>query len=155
MKINVIITKGIVCPAFKQKGGGQRVLHLLFLSCLQLKILMPKWHILWWYILIPFMYLPFIFLKDFIYLFLDRGEGREKERERNIIVCSLECPLLGTWPATQACALTGNQPETLGLQAGAQSTEPHQPGPYTYSLNVRIHQSLSLPSHFLSHPFPL
>ena len=24
------------------------------------------------------------FLKDFIYLFLERGEGREKERERNI-----------------------------------------------------------------------
>ena len=26
------------------------------------------------------------FLKDFIYLFLDRREGREKERERNINV---------------------------------------------------------------------
>ena len=26
------------------------------------------------------------FLKDFIYLFLERGEGREKERERNINV---------------------------------------------------------------------
>ena len=27
-----------------------------------------------------------LFFKDFIYLFLDRGEGREKERERNINV---------------------------------------------------------------------
>ena len=27
-----------------------------------------------------------IFFKDFIYLFLERGEGREKERERNIDV---------------------------------------------------------------------
>ena len=26
--------------------------------------------------------LPFFFKKDFIYLFLERGEGREKERER-------------------------------------------------------------------------
>ena len=26
------------------------------------------------------------FFKDFIYLFLERGEGREKERERNIDV---------------------------------------------------------------------
>ena len=26
------------------------------------------------------------FLKDFIYLFLERGEGREEERERNINV---------------------------------------------------------------------
>ena len=26
-------------------------------------------------------------LKDFIHLFLERGEGREEERERNINVC--------------------------------------------------------------------
>ena len=34
----------------------------------------------------------------------------EKERERNISIwLPLTCPLLGTWPATQTCALTGNQ----------------------------------------------
>ena len=50
-----------------------------------------------------------------MYLFLGTGEGQEKERERNICVrenhhwLPLERPLLGTWPATQACALTGNQ----------------------------------------------
>ena len=50
------------------------------------------------------------FLKDFIYFFLERGEGREKERKRNINVwLLLTWPLLGTWPATQACALTGNR----------------------------------------------
>ena len=44
------------------------------------------------------------------YLFLQREEGREKKRERNITVwLPLTCPLLGTWSATQACALTGNQ----------------------------------------------
>ena len=32
-------------------------------------------------------FLTYIFLKDVIY-FLERGEGREKERERNINVCS-------------------------------------------------------------------
>ena len=48
--------------------------------------------------------------EDFICLFLERGEGKEKERERNINGwLSLVCPLLGTWPATQACVLTGNQ----------------------------------------------
>ena len=46
-----------------------------------------------------------------IYLFiLERGKRKEKERERNINVwLPLVCPQLGTWPATQACALTGNQ----------------------------------------------
>ena len=39
-----------------------------------------------------------------------RGEGREKEREGIINVwLSLVRPLVGTWLATQACALTGNQ----------------------------------------------
>ena len=47
--------------------------------------------------------------KDFIYLFLDRGEGREKEERNNSVCLPLVCPLLGTWPATQACALTGNR----------------------------------------------
>ena len=45
----------------------------------------------------------------FIYLFLDRREWREKEKERNINVwLPLMHPLLGTWLTTQACALTGN-----------------------------------------------
>ena len=37
-------------------------------------------------ILVRFSFIDF--LKDFIYLFLERGEGREKERERNINVAS-------------------------------------------------------------------
>ena len=51
----------------------------------------------------------FVCFKGFIYLFLERGEEREKERERNISLwLPLMCPLLVTWPATQACALAGN-----------------------------------------------
>ena len=50
----------------------------------------------------------FSFFWDFIYFY--RGEWREKERERNIDVwLPLTCPLLVTWSATQACALTGNR----------------------------------------------
>ena len=50
----------------------------------------------------------FFFLR--FYLFLERGEGREKERERNIDVWLPLAHLpLGTWPTTQACALTGNR----------------------------------------------
>ena len=70
------------------------------------------------------------FLKEFIYLFLEREEGREKERERNISVwLPIMHPQLGTWPAPQTRALTGNQTgKPFGLQAGTQATEPHQPG---------------------------
>ena len=54
------------------------------------------------------------FSQDLIYLFLEREEGREKERERNINVwLPLACSLLGTWPAIQVCALTGNQTSDL------------------------------------------
>ena len=50
-------------------------------------------------------------------------------------------PQLGTWPATQARAVTGRElnPPTLGSQASAENSlssqliEPHQPG-----LNVDI-----------------
>ena len=42
-----------------------------------------------------------------IYLFLERGEGREKGRGINVWL-PLVCAQLGTWPATQACDLTGN-----------------------------------------------
>ena len=51
-----------------------------------------------------------IFKVLFYYLFLDRGEAGENERDRNINVwLPLEHPVLGTLPATQACALTGNR----------------------------------------------
>ena len=56
------------------------------------------------------------FFKDFIYLFLERREGRKQERDRNIsvrekhwLVASLYMPQPGTEPAIQQCALTGNQ----------------------------------------------
>ena len=43
-------------------------------------------------------------------LFIFRQRGKEGERDRNINVwLSLACPSLGTRPATQACALTGNR----------------------------------------------
>ena len=51
--------------------------------------------------------LKFFFLR--LYLFIFRERGREAERERNIDVwLPLLHPVLGTWPTTQACALTGN-----------------------------------------------
>ena len=66
----------------------------------------------------------------FIYLFLERGEGKEKDREGNInvwlllthphagdLVCNLGfCP---DWESNQ---------RPFGSQAGTQSTDAHQPG---------------------------
>ena len=50
--------------------------------------------------------------------------------ERNIDCLPLRRPLLGLWPATQACAGQGIEPalKPFGFHAGAQSSEPHQPG---------------------------
>ena len=70
----------------------------------------------------------FFFKKDFIYLFLERGEGKETEGERNINVwLPLTRPPLGTWPETQACALTENRTGNtlVGSQAHSQYTELH------------------------------
>ena len=58
------------------------------------------------------LYRLYLFLKRF---YLDRGEGKEKEREGNIDVqekhqrLPLTCPHLGTWLTAQAYALTWNQ----------------------------------------------
>ena len=49
------------------------------------------------------------FLKNILFICFQRGEGTEKERERNINVWLPVTHLLGTCPATQACALTGNR----------------------------------------------
>ena len=68
-----------------------------------------------------------MFLKIlFIYLLLDRGEGKEKERERNINVwLPLMSLPLGTRPATQACALTGNGSKDLSVCRPALSPLSH------------------------------
>ena len=51
--------------------------------------------------------------KKRFYLFLERREGRERGREtlmseRYIESVASASPKMGTWPVTQACALTGN-----------------------------------------------
>ena len=60
-----------------------------------------------------------------MYLILERGEGEERGREtsmcdRYVDQLPLACPPLGTWPTSQACALTGNQTNNL-LFAGCHS----------------------------------
>ena len=68
----------------------------------------------------------FLFLKDVIYLFLERGEGKEREGEKHqCVVASCVPPTrdlacnLGMCPAWQL-----NQ-RPFGSQVGTQSTEPN------------------------------
>ena len=78
------------------------------------------------------------FLKDFIYLFLERGEEREeereKERERNSNVwLPLACPILGTMTRNPGmCPDWESNQQPFGSQVGAQSTEPHQRARLTF-----------------------
>ena len=60
-----------------------------------------------------------------LYLFLERGEGREEERGRNIRRLPLTQPHLGTWPATQACALPGIDPHYLSFCGMTPNTLSH------------------------------
>ena len=61
--------------------------------------------------------------KDFIYF---SEKGREGERERNTNVwLPLMYPLLGAWPATQACALKGNQTSNPFVHRSALSPLSH------------------------------
>ena len=73
--------------------------------------------------------------KNFIYLFSEKEEGREKERARNIDVrretsigCLLHAPYWGPSPNPGMCPDWESNQRPLGSQASAQSTEPHQPG---------------------------
>ena len=51
---------------------------------------------------------PFL-KKEFIYVFPERKERRDKEGEKCQCVVASHMPQLGTWPATQAHAPTGNR----------------------------------------------
>ena len=58
-------------------------------------------------VICPSRLFSFSFLEDFIYLFLERGEGREEEKPPSAVAS--HTPPAGTWCANQACALTRNQ----------------------------------------------
>ena len=90
------------------------------------------------------------FFKDFIYLLLERGKG---ERERETAIGCLLRPQLGTWPATQACALTGNHTGDLSVCRWALSPLSHtSPGYSFYFLsNSRYSSSVLSPTSLIYH----
>ena len=69
------------------------------------------------------------FFKDFIYLFLERKEGKEKGGEKHQCVVSSHEPPTGDLACNPGmCPDWESNRLPSGLQACAQSTEPHQPG---------------------------
>ena len=80
-----------------------------------------------------------IFKKYFLNLFLERGEG--KERNINVWLPLLH-PLLETWPTTQACALIRNRtsdPLVHRLALNPLSHTSQDDSPYFKLLNCSIH----------------
>ena len=81
-------------------------------------------------------YVFFIFFKILFIYFVVRGKGREKVRKRNIrnvlevhqLVVSLSPPTGEPGPQPRRVPRQGLKRQPFGSQAGAQSTEPHQPG---------------------------
>ena len=72
-----------------------------------------------------------------VYLFSERGREGERQGEKHKWVVASHVPPLGTWPTTQAHALDWeSNPQPFGLQAGAQSTGPHQPRPHLISIQI-------------------
>ena len=68
---------------------------------------------------------------NFTYLFLERGEGREKEGEKHQCVFASRVPPTGDLACNPGmCPDWESNWRPFGLQAGTQSTEPHQPGLY-------------------------
>ena len=89
----------------------------------------------------------FFFLKDFIYLYLDRGKGRGIEKKRNISVwLPLTCnPHWGTACNLSMCPDWESNQQPFGSQAGTQCIEPHQPGLFLFYLCVFFLFSLFCP----------
>ena len=69
------------------------------------------------------------FFLDFLSLFLDIGEGKVNERERNINVwLPLAHPPLGTQPIAKHVPLSRIKPATPWLAGWCSVPEPYQPG---------------------------
>ena len=80
-----------------------------------------------WVMHISFLAPPYsiLFKKDF-YLFLERREGRKRERSTKVWMPLMHPPL-----RTCMCPDWELNWRPFGSQAGTQHSEPHQPGPYT------------------------
>ena len=71
----------------------------------------------------------FFSFKDFIYLFIERGEGREREGKKQQCVVASHTPPTGDLAHNPGmCPDWESNRRPFGFQAGTQSIEPHHPG---------------------------
>ena len=71
----------------------------------------------------------YIYIKDLINSFVFRLRGKEKEREKQQCVVASRVPPTGNLARNPGmCPDWEQNQRPFGSQAGAQSTEPHQPG---------------------------
>ena len=105
-KSSIYVYQSMIINGYKNKT------YIYFIKLKFSNIFLCPYYYLLTSLLLNVLKILFIYLLIFIFLktlFLERGEGRDKERERNIYVwLPLTHPLLRIWPTTQACALTGN-----------------------------------------------
>ena len=73
-----------------------------------------------------------------MYLFLSRGERREKEVEKHQCVVASHVPPTGDLASNPGmCPDWESNLRPFGSQSGVQSTEPHQPGQCSRVLKVQ------------------
>ena len=118
--------------------------------CISHGVKISKFHML-------FPSYSFFFKKYFIYLFLERGEGKERERETSSVVTSHMLPARDLTHDPGMCPDWESNQRLFGLQASTQSIESHQLGlkvdfvryKYCYSSSLLFHL------HEISFPIPL
>ena len=76
------------------------------------------------------------FFKILFILFLDPGEGREKEREISVYGCHSRIPYWRPGPQPRHAPDGELKPQPFDSQSSTQSTEAHQPGHEHLSANA-------------------
>ena len=89
-----------------------------------------------------------LLLKKFLLIYLQGREGEKRETNisaRDVNWLPLSHPQMGTWPTTQACALTGNRTSNFSVFRLALSPLSHtSQGKKDPSLNIQNHTVMSL-----------
>ena len=102
------------------------------------------------------IFIVMYFLKDFVYLFLERGREGERERKKHQCVVASQVPPTGDLAYNPGmCPDWEQNQQPFGSQAGTQSTEPYQPGPLSYISRFLYLEIFFCRNHMCSSNFSL